>query len=684
VTPLRSLRWRSSSWLSTAFAVVATVAVVVAGAVGLSTVQAQIETRTLQSTVLSSRLISSLVVHRNISKDDIMRGTVGARGTAAMDSDVVALRRDGGLVGLEVWTIDDGHLMYADQAHPENEPTMPADELARARRGAFTQFSPEIREVSTLDVFLPYDADNDGAPDVVVEVLLPRDPINDAIARSTRLLYAGAGLVPVFAALVFWAVRRRRRSIQHAARHDRLTGLGNWSQLAERAEEALGGRSSDDRVALLVLDLNGFREVNDTLGHQAGDDLLVAVAGRLRLACRRTDTVIRIGGDKFAVLMPGLRTPGTAVTIAHQLRAVLRRPVTVAGLTVEVDASIGAALGPDHGTDLTSLLRSADVAMYDAKRAGSGVAAYDPRTDPREAQQLTLLGELRRAIGDGQLRLHYQPQCRADGRIEQVEALIRWQHPDRGLLPPDAFIPLAERTTLIKPLTTWVLGEAARQCAAWRAAGHQLRVAVNISPRNLIDDDLPEAVSHAAAATGLPVSAIEVEITETAVMLDPDRAAQTLTRLSGMGVSVAIDDFGVGYTSLSHLATLPVSSLKIDRRFICNLLTDESDHAIVRNVIQLAHDLGMVSLAEGVETVEVWSRLTDLGCDEIQGYLLTPPLPPDQVTDWITTWHSTPTLPAATHDAPPHRRRPAEGTAVSTAPRPSSVIAVLPSGAGAN
>ena len=235
---------------------------------------------------------------------------------------------------------------------------------------------------------------------------------------------------------------------------------------------------------------------------------------------------------------------------------------------------------------------------------------------------------------------------------------------------------------MIKPLTTWVLDEAARQCAAWRAEGHQLRVAVNVSPRNLIDDDLPEAVLHAAATAGLPVSAIQVEVTETAVMLDPDRAARRLTRLREMGVSVAIDDFGVGYTSLSHLATLPVDTLKIDRRFVATLMTDEKNQAIVRNVIQLAHDLGIVSLAEGVETPEVWSRLTDLGCDEIQGYLLTPALPPDQVTDWITNWHSTATLPRAGQDTSPRRGTQAEVTAIPASPRPPSVIAVMPYGGG--
>ena len=599
-----------------------------------------------------------------------------------MDSDVAELQRQGELAGLEVWAIDDGHLLYADPAHPDAEAAMPADELVRARQGVFTQVTPEDRHVLTIDVFLPYDPGEDGVPDAVVEVLLPRDPINDAIGRSTRLLYAGAAVVAVLAALILGAARRRQRATYHAARHDGLTGLGNRSLLAERAESLLARPSSDGRVALVVLDLDGFKEVNDTLGHHAGDDLLVAVAERLQAACRGTNTVIRLGGDEFAVLLPGLPTPDSAVATAHTLRVALRRPVVVSGLAVEVDASFGVAVAPEHGTDLTSLLRSADVAMYDAKRASSGVTLYDPRTDPREAQQLTLLGELRRAIGAGQLRLHYQPQCGTDGRVDQVEALIRWQHPERGLLAPDAFIPLAERTSLIKPLTTWVLGEAARQCATWRAADHQLCVAVNISLRNLVDDELPAAVLNAAAAADLPVSSIHLEITETAVMLDPQRAAQTLTQLRAMGVSVSIDDFGVGYTSLSYLSTLPVHTLKIDRRFVSNLLTNDSDLVIVRNVIQLAHDLGMVSLAEGVESPDVWSRLTDLGCDEIQGYLLTPPLPPDQLIAWMTDWHNTSTPPTRTHD-PSRSGAAVNGAAVPTVHRRRSDIDVVPSAHGA-
>ena len=547
-------------------------------------------------------------------------------------------------------------MIYADPDHPDTEPTLPAHEWARARQGTFMEAATAGRAVPTLDVFIPYDPGDDGAPEATVEVLLPGDPINNAITGSTRLLYAGAAVLAVLGAFAVWAARRRHRREEHAARHDQLTGLGNRTCLAERAAEALAAPDSDGQVALLLLDLDRFKEINDTLGHHAGDDLLIAVAHRLRAACRATDTVTRLGGDEFAVILCGLPNPHSATDSAHRLRDALREPIVVLGLSVDVDASIGVALAPDHGTELSTLLRCADVAMYAAKRSGGNVAVYDPQTDSRDEQQLTILGELRHAITAGQLRLHYQPKCDTSGAVNDVEALVRWQHPHRGLLGPAAFLPLAERTALIKPLTTWVLTEAARQCAAWRTAGHHLTVAVNVSPRNLVDDDLPDILLDAVGAAGLPPSALHIEITETAVMTDPAKAGHIVTKLRSMGVRISIDDFGTGYTSLSQLATLPIGVLKIDRHFVADLLDNQAHDAVIRSVVQLARQLDITTVAEGVENHQTWARLTDLGCDQIQGYVLTPPLPPDQLLHWITTWpgstpaHSEPALlhPATT------------------------------------
>ena len=646
---------RLTSWQM--LVLVAAVAVA-GGLAGVRSIQRQFELRTRNSAELSAQLIASLVVFSNVTEDAAGKVLIGAEGRARADAGVKTLQRRGQLVGLEIWSLEDGHLIYADPEHPDTEPVLPAREWERARRGSFIEYEPTGRTVPTLDVFIPYDPASNGTAEAIVEVLLPGDPINAAIAGSTRLLYAGAAGLAALGTLVVWTTRRRHRREQHAARHDQLTGLGNRALLAERATEALAAAGADGQVALLLIDLDRFKEVNDTLGHHAGDDLLIAVGHRLRAACRATDTVTRLGGDEFAVILPGLPGPDSAVDSAHRLREALREPIVVLGLNVDVDASIGVALSPDHGTDLSTLLRCADVAMYAAKNSGGNVAVYDPGTDSRDEEQLTVLSELRHGIAAEQLRLHYQPKCDTSGEVNDVEALVRWQHPRRGLLGPAAFLPLAERTALIKQLTTWVLTEAARQCAAWRAAGHDLNIAVNVSPRNL-DDDLPDTLLEAVTAVGLPPSALHIEITETAVATDPARAEHVVTKLRAMGVRISIDDFGTGYTSLSQLATLPVGVLKIDRHFVADLLDNQAHDAVIRSIVQLARQLGIQTVAEGVETPHIWARLNDLGCDQIQGYVLTPPLPPDQLLHWINTWPGTTPIrpePADTATAPGETR----------------------------
>jgi diguanylate cyclase (GGDEF)-like protein len=613
----------------------------VVGVVGVRAVQHQIAERATQSAELSARLVASLTVRRNIALDANGIPFLSPSAQAHMDEDVVDLKRRHEISGLEVWAVD-GRLMYADSEHPPDEQTMPADELAVALRGEpFTIHNvDEGRGHETLDVFLAVDVQDDGTVDVVMEALLPRDPINDGIARSTRRLYAGTAVVVFLFGAWLLGLRRRHLARRHASTHDPLTGLGNRTLLSDRAEEILSV-DEDGKTALLLIDLDGFKEVNDVLGHHVGDELLVAVGRALRGACQDSDTVVRVGGDEFAVLIAAMPNTNAAVETAKHMLDALREPVVIGGVTVEADASIGIALTPEHGSELAALLRCADVAIYQAKRLGSDIAVYDPETDPREARQLTLLAELRRAIPNGELQLYYQPKSPITGPVTEVEALIRWNHPQRGLLPPATFVPLAERTSLIKPLTHWVLHEAARQCATWRTLGVDLRVAVNVSPRNFLDDDLPATVLDAAAAAGIAANLLQIEITETAVMADPQRVKAIVERLRSMGVSVAIDDFGAGYTSLSYLKTLAATSLKIDRGFITHLLSHAADEAVVRNVIRLAHDLGMSTIAEGVETPEVWAKLSELGCDEIQGYVLTPPVPADKIVEWLADYTAT-------------------------------------------
>jgi diguanylate cyclase (GGDEF)-like protein len=607
---------------------------------GVHSLQKEVEARAQQGAIASAQIIVSLVVARNITDRDIETLSISAVEQEDMDADLAVLRQRGQVVDLEVWSRADGRMVYTDSRGPG---ALTAERLSQARRGTVVG-STDRSGQRALDVFISYDADGGTQYRAVVEVQIPSDPIDESVRVWTFILYSGAAAAVALAFTMAVVLRRRYRRREYGARHDALTGLGNRLLLAEVTEGALtAGRPA----AMLVLDLDGFKEINDTLGHDAGDRVLATVADRLRTCGVDAAALVRLGSDEFAVLLcdPGAK-PG-AVAAGERIRLALRQPIVVSGLPVEIEASVGVALAPQHGSDLITLLKRADVAMYDAKRSGTGVAVYDLATDSREARHLSVLAELRQGIGAGELRLFYQPKCRPDGRIDEVEALVRWQHPTRGLLAPDAFVPLAERTSIIKPLTAWVLQEAARQGAVWRAQGREVGIAVNVSARNLVDDQLIATVTDAAAAAGIPVGLLSLEVTETAVMTDPVRVVATLEKLSLLGVQIAIDDFGVGYTSLSYLTTLPVHALKIDRRFITDLLTNPLDEIIVRNVINLARDLGLTSVAEGVESAEIWQRLTDLGCAEIQGYVLTRPLPPADFDRWRDRWQpETPVMTA--------------------------------------
>jgi diguanylate cyclase (GGDEF)-like protein len=512
------------------------------------------------------------------------------------------------------------------------------EELDRARLGEpWVQVTPgRQRGVRTLEVFLPYGR---GPTSGVVEVLLPESRIAAQVRRASRLLDVGAAAVLALSAVALLLLRRRLRLREHRATHDVLTGLLNRAGLAAAMRAPVASASAErGRVAaLLMLDLDGFKSVNDTLGHPAGDALLIQVGQALRDSCRTGDLIARLGGDEFAVLVSGLPDASTAQAIASVLLSRVREgSYVVHGIELTVDASIGLALIPAHGRDVDRLLQRAAVAMFQAKRSRAGTTTYDEVRDPHDVAQLGLLAELRRAIRGGELVLHYQPQAwLASGDVAGVEALVRWQHPTKGLLPPSAFVGMAENTGLMRPMTDWVLDAAVHQAARWRDQGMPLSVAVNISPHSLLDGDLPATVLDTLAARGLPAGQLELEITETAIMTDPDRAVQVLQHLHAMGVRVAIDDFGTGYTSLSYLKQLPVQTLKIDRAFISDLLEDSKDEAITESIIALGHKLGLCVLAEGVETADIWQRLQDLNCDQVQGYHLARPMPADDIAGWL-------------------------------------------------
>jgi diguanylate cyclase (GGDEF)-like protein len=428
----------------------------------------------------------------------------------------------------------------------------------------------------------------------------------------------------------------------HQAMHDDLTGLPNRACFYDRTDQALRQGARDrTSTAVLLFDLDQFKEINDTLGHKYGDRVLCEIGPRIRRGLRNADTLARLGGDEFCVLLPHTKSLGAAVEVAERIMAILEEPFDLDGMTLAVEASCGIAIAPTDGESADLLLQRSDVAMYVAKGSHTRVVTYNEQLNVNTPARMSLLGELRNAIARDQFVLYYQPKASlSSGQIQGVEALIRWQHPTLGLVPPDQFIPLAEHTGLIKPLTTWVLDTALCQLGLWRDQTDaqlttELSMAVNVSARSLLDDAFPNEVVSALERWSIPAHLLEVEITESAMMADPQRAHRLLTELSAPGVKVSIDDFGTGYSSLAYLKNLPVDQLKIDRSFISNMHDDPNDAIIVRSVIDLGHNLGLETVAEGIEDLETWQQLTALGCDSAQGYFLARPMPPAEFGVWL-------------------------------------------------
>jgi diguanylate cyclase (GGDEF)-like protein/PAS domain S-box-containing protein len=435
-----------------------------------------------------------------------------------------------------------------------------------------------------------------------------------------------------------WELERELRELaakrEHEAMHDPLTGLANRRLLSVRLDHALAKAHAQEReLTVMLIDLNRFKELNDTLGHAAGDQLLREIRPRLIEATSGAELVARIGGDEFAVILAPGRGAADAERIAERLRVALEEPFDVQGLTLRVGASVGIAVYPEQADSADTLLQRADVAMYSAKKHGVGHELYDAAYDGHSRQRLALIGELPAAIASGQLVVHYQPKYDLqDGTIRGVEALVRWQHPVHGLLGPDKFVALAEHAGVMRALTHAVLDEALAQCASWRAEGIDLCVAVNLSAPNLLDDGFPLNVRSLLAKWQVPVASLQLEITETIVSNDRASMIDVLRQLRGLGVTLSLDDFGVGSSSLSFLRHLPVHELKIDQSFIFDLDADDHNAAVVRTIIDLAHNLDMRVVAEGIETEAIRDRLAGYGCDEGQGFLLGRPMPASQLT----------------------------------------------------
>ncbi len=507
-------------------------------------------------------------------------------------------------------------LRFQDISHPDD---LESDlmHLSRMIAGEIDSYSVEKR-------FIQPDG---SATWVQVTVSLVHDPLGS----------------PKFTTAVVQDISERKAyetQLRHQALHDELTDLPNRTLLTDRIWQALmASRRGKEPGALLFLDLDRFKEVNDSLGHGAGDLLLRTVSDRFQTVVRESDTVARFGGDVFAIVLSGVDEAG-AVGTAIRLLASLEEPIVIGDRSLYAEVSIGIVLFPEHGDEPDILLRRADVAMFTAKRARAGYACYQDDADVHSSDRLSLIGDLRHAIESDELLLHYQPKVNMKtGGATGVEALVRWNHPARGLIPPLEFVPLAEETGYIRQLTVWVLTEAARQAHSWRAAGFDASVAVNLSTWNLHDPDLVDRVARVLQEGHFDPSMLQLEITESALMIDPIRARASLTALHQMGVRISIDDFGTGYSSLAYLRDLPVDEIKIDRSFVREMIEgQEQSLVLVRSIIELAHNLGLEAVAEGVETRFQLEALGEMGCDYAQGFGLARPLVADQYPHWLVEW----------------------------------------------
>jgi diguanylate cyclase len=493
---------------------------------------------------------------------------------------------------------------------------------------------------ATVELYLPL---HTGQRTVgVLELYLPYAPISRDIASGLHELYVdlAVGLAALYLALVVITasvsrgLRREAAVNAYLAEHDVLTELPNRTFFHRRASDAVAlAVRNNESVALAIIDLDRFKEVNDTLGHHNGDCLLRELAARLAASMRAGDTVARLGGDEFGLIVRDVEDAEPAL---QRLREVIDREVEINGLPLSVQASMGFVIAPEDGTDVDTLLQRADVAMYVAKARHAGVARYDETLDEYDADSLTLVSDLRRAVDEGQLVLHYQPQATlADGHVRSIEALVRWQHPTHGLLYPDKFLPLAEPTDAIDKLTRWVLRTALADVRDLTTGCWDLCVAVNVSARSIGRASFANDVLEALDDLDVAPDRLIIEVTETALLSDPRRAAEVLTRLAAAGVRISLDDFGTGHTSLGYLSALPIHELKIDRTFVGDMLHNQAHAAIVRSIIDLGHNLELRVVGEGVETDLILASLQDSGCDIAQGYLLARPMPRREIEQWL-------------------------------------------------
>ena len=647
--------------LTATFAIVSLLAMVAVGTLLIVAIGQQARTYALDEAVHTAEAYLTSGV-RDVATLEELAGRDSMPGAARREIDQLAEQPDDSLRAVRLWTVD-SQLVYASDADtrqglfPDNlrldraiDDSLPApkvvDEFPSLRTpGAQSDGAQsDLASSPVLSVYLPLGTMEDGQPAGAAEVVLDYAGTEAALSDVMRLIaiLVVGGLALLWLLLFRTVSNASRRLRKHAFENarlallDPLTGLPNRRLLTERLDrEVVSAKESGRPMALLILDVDGFKDINDTMGHDVGDKLLVEVARRIREVARDSDTVARLGGDEFAVLMPGVSHVDKATALARRILDQFSHHFDLDTINLHVDASIGVAVLPDHAEDQTTLMRHADVAMYAAKRAKIGYAVYSSDRDHNSTARLTLMADLRSALSaEDQLALHYQPKIDLrTGRVAGVEALLRWNHPVHGFMPPDAFIPLAEQTGMVTDLTQWVLVHAIAQVEAWQRlrGGDPLPVAVNLSARNLHEPDLTERVRVLLDHAHVNPASLEIEITESAIPGDPGQAMTLIEELADLGVPVAIDDFGIGNTSISQLRSFPLRTLKIDRSFISPLDSDPGSVVLVRAIVDLAHEFGIAAIAEGVEVPAVATTLRELGCDLAQGYLWSKAVPADEV-----------------------------------------------------
>jgi diguanylate cyclase len=630
------------------FAAIMLVPVVLLGLVLATSYQREADRRGLAQGQSEALLMAQTAVEPILDGRPLSQGLNPSQ-TADMQHLVRTAVRSGDVLRLRLRGLD-GEVIYSDDGSGlHKQAGDDDDEALDAARGATVARVTPLNGDSadsgppgpdSVEVYLPLVAGSPVHRVGVLEVYLPYAPIRADVDAGLDSLYRNlaiglAALYVLLFGISFSVGRRLRRQVKvnaYMAEHDALTNLPNRALFHRRVQEALQrGRETAQATSIAIIDLDRFKEVNDTLGHYNGDRLLAALSDRMAAHLRGLDALARLGGDEFGIVLVGVSEPEEILT---RLRQVIEHEVEISGLPVTVEASIGYVVSPEYGEDVDELLQLADVAMYVAKAQHAGVIGYNPSQNHYDAANLTLVSELRHAIDENELVLFYQPKVSLqDGRVEAVEALVRWQHPELGLLPPDRFIPLAEQTGLIDRVTEWVVVRAIADLRGWSEG---LSAAVNVSARSL-HPRLVLLLINSLAGAGVDPSRLYVEITETALMTDPERAAVVLQDLHRAGIRISIDDFGTGQTSLSYLSALPIDEIKIDLSFISDMTVSVGHHAIVRSIVDLGHNLGLRVVGEGVESDEIASALTATGCDVAQGYLYARPMPAEVLPDWIVS-----------------------------------------------